>query len=183
MPSRPRLIVIGGFAGAGKSILARQIGRRLSIPVFEIDFLARSINESPDFHGKGSEHYGVAFDLFFSLSRRFLEGGCDVILDQNMGRAITWKNIEELRTTVGDVDVKIFLLDCPFEICLERVEFRRDHPNYSEITIEELRDHKYKWDFLNENKLPNAIRIDATKPQGVVLKEVLGHLGFREPPQ
>jgi hypothetical protein len=47
------------------------------------------------------------------------------------------------------------------------------------VTIEDLDDHKYKWDYLNENELPDAIRIDATREPDDVLKEVLGYL---EPP-
>ncbi len=99
-----------------------------------------------------------------------------------MGHAITWTNIEKVRRDVDGTEVKIFLLDCPFEVCLERAGARLHHPNITEMSDETLRDHKYKWDFLDENDFPNAIRIDATKPQGVVLREVLGYLGYRDPP-
>jgi adenylate kinase family enzyme len=64
MRSPASLIVIGGFAGSGKSTLAKKLGNAFSIPVFEIDHLARSIKDSSDFHGKSSEAYGIAFDFF-----------------------------------------------------------------------------------------------------------------------
>lgn len=67
MSLQPQLIIIGGFAGSGKSTLAKKLGSIFSIPVFEIDQLARSIKESRDFHGRSSEAYGIAFDLFFRL--------------------------------------------------------------------------------------------------------------------
>lgn len=120
MPLQPQLIVVGGFAGSGKSTLAKKLGNRLAIPVFEIDQLARSIRDSKDFHGKSGEAYGIVFDLFFAFARTHLQNGGSLILDQNMGHAITWANVRQLRDTLNKVDVKIFILDCPYELCLAR---------------------------------------------------------------
>ena len=159
MASHPTLIVIGGFAGAGKSTLALEIGKRMGIPVFEIDQMARSIRESPDFRGGQREHYGIAFDLFFSMARRLLENRCSIILDQNMGHAVIWENVERLIASIENFDLRIFILDCPFEVCLERVDQRSMHPNYKEVTAETVREHKYKWDFLEKNDFPSAARI------------------------
>lgn len=44
--STPRLIVIGGFAGAGKSTLGRSLSRALALPVYEIDLVAQAISDS-----------------------------------------------------------------------------------------------------------------------------------------
>jgi adenylate kinase family enzyme len=167
------MIVIGGFAGSGKSTLAKKLGNILSIPVFEIDHLARSIRESKDFHGENSEAYGITFDLFFSFARSHLKNGCSLILDQNMGHAMTWEAVRKLRDSLSNIEVKIFVLECPYELCVTRFALRTEHPNLKEVTVEDLADHKYKWDYLNENELPDAIRIDATREPDDVLKEVL----------
>lgn len=175
MSSQPQLIIIGGFAGSGKSTLAKKLGNIFLMPVFEIDHLARSIKESKDFHGKNNEAYGIAFDLFFSFARSHLQNGCSLILDQNMGRAMTWENVRKLRDSLSNVAINIFVLECPYELCVTRFAARREHPNL-EVTAEDLGKHKYKWDYLNENELADAIRIDATGTPDDVLKAVLVYL-------
>jgi predicted kinase len=175
----PHLIIIGGFAGSGKSTLAKHLGHILSLPVFEIDHLARSIRASKSF--EDSNAYGLAFDVFFAFARRHLQNQGSLILDQNMGHALTWRNLEALRTDLKTVEVKIFILDCPYELCLERVAGRSDHPNQTEVTVDDLPAHKWKWDYLNENDLPQAIRLDATQTQAEIFDEVMAYLAdYRE---
>ena len=45
-----------------------------------------------------------------------------------------------------------------------------------EFAAENIHDHKYKWDYLNDNELPDAIRIDATRTQEEVFADVMSHL-------
>lgn len=176
MSIKAQLIIIGGFAGSGKSTLAKRVGKTLSIPVFEIDQIARSINDSRDFHGTGQESYGITFDLFFAFAENHLKNQSSLILDQNMGHELTWKNVEKLRNSLNDIETVIFLLDCPYELCLKRVHSRSEHPNLNQITADDLHQHKFKWDYLNENAFPEAVRIDATRPQNVVFDKVMLHL-------
>lgn len=176
MSSLSRLIVVGGFAGAGKSTLAKSLGRALSIPVFEIDQIARCLQNAPDFQGTPQAAYRVAFDLFFAFARSHLQNEGSLILDQNMGHRLTLENIAALKTSLPFIDVLIFLLDCPYDLCASRVASRTEHPNLFEVTRENLHDHKYKWDFLHENELPEAIRINATQPATAVFQAVLQFL-------
>ena len=176
MSSQARLIIIGGFAGSGKSTLARNIGRTLALPVFEIDSIARSIQESRDFHDKSGNAYGIAFDLFFDFARHHLANQNSLILDQNMGHPLTWRNVDKLRATLPSADVIIFLLDCPYELCVARVDARTEHPTLDKVTAANLHEHKHKWDYLNEQELREAMRIDATRPQDVVFNEVMTYL-------
>ena len=171
------LIAIGGFAGAGKSTLARRLGRELSIPVFEIDQIAKSIQLSESFTGTPQDAYGISFDLFFDFAKTHLGNNGNLIFDQNLGHARTWQNIEQLRSKLeGKAKIKIFILDCPWELCLERFAVRTEHPNIDDVTLHDLANHKWKWDYLNENKLPQAIRIDATQTQDEVFRSVNKHL-------
>lgn len=93
-----------------------------------------------------------------------------------MGQAMTWENVRELRGSLSNVEVNIFLLECPYELCVTRFAARTEHPNLKEVTVEDLDAHKYKWDYLNDNELPDAIRIDATGTSDDVLKAVLVYL-------
>jgi predicted kinase len=172
--SSPRLIVIGGFAGAGKSTLARKVGRALALTVYEIDSIARFIADSRDFHGSNTEAKGVAYDLFWSFARTHLENGNSLVFDQNMGRPQQWESIERVLSEVPGAEALVFILDCPYEICIERFSARTEHPDLDEVDIHE---HKFKWDYLNDNAFPGAIRIDATQSEEEVFDEILSHLG------
>ena len=172
----PTLIVIGGFAGSGKSTLARRLGRHLSILPYEKDAIAKTIRESPHFSGNVG---GLAFDLFFSIARQALNNNCSLILDQNMGYTLTWRSLTQFQQEVGQDKVKIFLLNCPFELCLSRFAARTGHPDIGRVTLDDLQQHKFKWDYLQENELPQAIRIDATQSQDAVFAAVLRHLSPR----
>lgn len=169
--SHPYLIVIGGFAGAGKSTLARRLGRTLALPYYEIDLVARAIADSPDFQGTNSK--GVAFDLFWVFARTHLENGNSLIFDQNMGQSWQWNQIKHLCALVPNATLITFILDCPYDLCIERFEARTEHPDLGDVDIH---DHKYKWDYLNDNEFTDAIRIDATRSQDEVFAEVVTHL-------
>ena len=175
--STPQLIAIGGFAGVGKSTLAKNLGNHLQIPVFEVDQIAKSIQQSATFTGSTQDAYGVAFDLFFDWAERHLKNGGSLIFDQNLGHKRTWQNLENFRSQLNGVaEVKIFILDCPFEVCLERFKKRTEHPNIDDVTLDDLADHKFKWDYLRDNDLPQAIRIDATQTSQNVFKEIMEYL-------
>lgn len=165
-----RLIVIGGFAGAGKSTLARRLGDVLCVPVFEIDQIARNIHDSKDFHGTRKEALGVAFDFFYPFAKQCLQNRASLILDQNMGHPITWQNVAELSEQVENAEMKIIILDCPYEVCVQRFYNREKYPHKNEVNIHE---HKYKWDYLNENDFAGVHRIDATQPSEAVFRETL----------
>jgi len=167
------LIVIGGFAGAGKSTLARRLGETLSLPVFEIDQIARDLHDSKDFHGTRKEAQGISFDFFYSFAKQCLQNRVSLILDQNMGHSITWQNVAKLSKQVEDIEVKILILDCPYEVCVQRFYNRENHPHQGNVNIHE---HKYKWDYLNENDFAGVLRIDATKPVEEVFREALSLL-------
>lgn len=174
--SVPRLIVIGGFAGAGKSTLGRSLSRALALPVYEIDLVAHAINNSQDFQGTKKEAKGVAFDLFWSFSRAHLENGNSLIFDQNMGQPWQWGKLKEVCSSVPGTELVTFILDCPYDLCIERFEARAEHPDLDEFAYIDIHDHRFKWDYLNDNEFPDAIRIDATRTQEEVLADVVAHM-------
>lgn len=174
-PSTPKLIVIGGFAGAGKSTLGRSLGKALALPVYELDLVGQAIGASPDFSGAKGNAKGVAYDLFWSFSRAHLTNGNSLIFDQNMGQVYQWKKLREVCASVPGAELKIFLLDCPFELCIERFKARTEHPDLESTARVNIHDHKFKWDYLNDNEFPDAIRIDATRTQEEVFVDVISH--------
>ena len=171
MTSTPCLIVVGGFAGAGKSTLARRLGRALALPFYEVDLVARTIADSRDFQGTNAK--GVAFDLFWMLAQTYLGNGNSLIFDQNMGRPQQWEKLKHICASVPDARMVIIILDCSYDLCVARFKARTEHPDLGYVDIHA---HKYKWDYLNENNFPEAIRIDATRSEDEVFADVMAHL-------
>lgn len=99
--------------------------------------------------------------------------GNSIIFDQNMGRPWQWKKLKEVCDLVPRARLVTFIFDCPYEICVERFNNRTEHPDLGDVDIYA---HKFKWNYLNDNIFPDAIRIDATQPQRKVLSDVLAHL-------
>ena len=174
---KPTLIVIGGFAGAGKSTLARSLGSKFSISVFEKDQVAKNLEKYVDFQNIW-ESKGITFDFFLAFAEAHLKQGGSLVFDQNMGYERTWQSLERLSSGLPDhVTIKIFILDCSWELCLSRFASRTEHPNINEVTLADLEDHKFKWEYLNNNEMPQAIRIDGSQPADKVLQDVLTHFG------
>ena len=75
----PRLIVMAGLAGTGKSTLARELARRLHIPMFSVDPIESAIVESgiPRSFETGLAAYLVAR----ALADAQLTAGGDAIVD------------------------------------------------------------------------------------------------------
>jgi thymidylate kinase len=105
-----------------------------------------------------------------------LQAPVKVRLRRNWEMCSQFDNVRQLRNSLRNVAFKIFLLECPYELCVTRFLSRTEHPNLHEVTIENLANHKYKWDYLRENELPEAIRIDATREPQVVFDEVFGYI-------
>ncbi len=59
---------------------------------------------------------------------------------------------------------------------MQRFAARTEHPNIDDVTLEDLDKHKFKWDYLNENRLPQAVRIDATDSPDQVFNTVMEYL-------
>src|SRR5579871_5992888 len=84
---RPLLIILGGFAGAGKTTLSRRLSTELGIPRLGTDDLIRIVGLSRPLADRTRDAGWVAMDVFFGLAENFLQTGLSVILDSNMGEA------------------------------------------------------------------------------------------------
>lgn len=117
-----QLIVIGGFAGSGKSTLSSRLGRTVGMPVIDLDIIVHALQKSKDFNGGPG-----AF----------------------------------------------------FDVCVSRVADRVVPHDRVAVTAEELEEHRFKWEYITNAEIPDAIRIDATKSPESVFQEVVRSLGNR----
>ena len=77
-----KLIVSSGLPGTGKSSLAEELGKHLSIPVFAKDWLEAALVRSEILPSNPNKSLGsAAYDLLTTLAERQLMLGQSVILD------------------------------------------------------------------------------------------------------
>ena len=81
-----KLIIIGGYCGAGKSTFARKLSRFLEVPCFIKDSIKETMGDSfggdwsPETCKKAS---AVTFDLMMHIAESFLQVGKPCILEAN----------------------------------------------------------------------------------------------------
>lgn len=87
----PRLIIISGPPGAGKSRLARPLARKLGFPLFERDAIKERLADAlgSDAAADSSKLGFAAFELLFEAARELLASGRDVVIEAffHKGRA------------------------------------------------------------------------------------------------
>jgi predicted kinase len=167
-----RLIVIGGFAGSGKSTLSSRLGRSLCLPVIDLDVIAHALQTSKDFSGGP----GAFFDLAYALIEDLLRSGTSLIFQQNLGREQTWRRLKHISDTIGNVEFICLILDCPYDICASRVADRVVPHDRVSVTAAELEKHRFKWEYLTNAKIPDAVRLDATQHPDAIFEEVVRRL-------
>lgn len=115
----PRVVLVNGFMCAGKSTVARELGRRLSRRVIDLDELitsraGRTPRELID--EEGEAHFR---DLETEALREALEGAAADPLVVALGGG-TWA-LERNRALAGARDCLHVWLDAPFELCWRRI--------------------------------------------------------------
>jgi predicted kinase len=92
VPDLPRLIVVTGPPGAGKSTIAAALRDRLGLPLIAKDALKETLGDALDVRGgdrEASRRLGVAtFEVQFAVVRELLACGISLVVEGNF--AIEW---------------------------------------------------------------------------------------------
>lgn len=162
------LIVIGGFAGSGKSTLSRRLSSELRIPRLGSDTIGRTIRGSRGIREGDVDAYWIAYELLFRLCEEFLQSGVSTILDLSMGWAFQWRELDAITARHPEVRVVPIVLRCPRELCLERISrrYRRD-PAYYDPPELYTSDPKLLaiWEYLERLDRPGVSFVDAARPE------------------
>lgn len=165
------LIVIGGFAGAGKSTLASKLSAKYNYPIFSSDVINDAIR--PILQKSFHEVSPMAYAVMWHLVRQQLKAGVTLIIDTHMCSEKVWEDLDNLRKDMPDVRVLPIILQCSLDTHKERIEERgRTNKEHLNLGGDSLRDILFKYEFIETLQRPDLIRVDANGGSDEVYKVV-----------
>jgi len=154
------LIVLGGFAGAGKTTVATKLSAKHNYPILSSDVINDALRPAlnMDFH----ETSPIAYEVMWYLVKNQLKNGVTIILDTHMCSDTVWKHLDILKNDMPDVKVLPIILQCTFETHRARIEERgQNNKEHLNLGGDALDDVLFKYKFIEQLKRPDLIRIDA----------------------
>lgn len=169
--SSPALIVIGGFAGTGKTTMSKRLATELRLPRLGADTIGRTIRESRGNLGNGANAYWVAYDVLFRLCEEFLCSGVSTIVDITLGWDFQWHQLDAIKGRLPEIQLVPIILRCSRDVCLERIHQRYwaapgvyDPPELFATDPKLLA----VWNFLERLNRPDVHVVDAARTLDVV---------------
>lgn len=174
--TNPRLIVIGGFAGAGKTTLATKLSGEYNYPVFSSDVINDALRATLDMQFQ--EASPIAYKIMWHLVRKQLSAGITLIVDTHMATPGVWESLDSLKSDMPDVTVIPVILQATLDTHRTRIEERgRTNKEHLNLGGDKLEDILFKYEFIEKLNRPDLIRVDANAtPQEVytAVKNVIG---------
>ncbi|MBP7134494.1 ATP-binding protein [Patescibacteria group bacterium] len=168
---KPLLIILGGFAGAGKSTLARRLSREYNFPLFSSDDFIEATRKAivQEFHAVAP----IAYDVMWHILDQHLKNAVSLILDANMCHSRTWQQVDEREQRFTDYKILPILLECPLEVHKARIEQRAIHePEHFNLGGDTFEDILPKYEFIRALNREQLIRINADRPLNEVYLDV-----------
>jgi hypothetical protein len=167
---QPKLVVMMGLPGVGKTFVARRLAERIDAFHFLSDSIRKQLLGIPvgqrrsDGYGKGIYKGNVGQKTYDELLRRaqvFLSAGFSVIADATFLREDTWDRARATAAKVGAPVLFVFA-DCPERTVRSRLRGRATEYSFSDATLDVYRAMKSRL------KPPRAsrevVRIDTSQP-------------------
>jgi predicted kinase len=173
------LIVVGGFAGTGKSTISRRLSGEFRMPRLGSDTLGRSLKNSLGSQRDEVDAYRLAYDLLFRLGEEFIQSGVSVVLDLTMGWKFQWQHVDGIIQRYPQALFLPVILRCPYETCIARIRQRHAaNPDYYDPP--ELYQTEPKilgvWEYLDCLNRPDVHFVDAAGPHDEVYEAVRGYV-------
>ncbi len=179
MKHTPSVLVIGGFAGAGKTTIADKLANDFNYPVYSSDTINSALRNSFDksFH-EMSPH---AYDILWYLVREQLKCGVTIILDIHMARPEMWVNLDLLKQDMPDIQILPLILEASLDTHRARIEERgRTNKEHLNLGGDNIEDVLHKYEFIKNLKRDDLIHIDANQDVNQVYSSVISALRNRQ---
>jgi predicted kinase len=172
--SKPRLIVMSGLPGSGKSTIAERLAQRLRIPIFSVDPIESAMLKAGI--AQSFETGLAAYLVAETLASEQLKLGISVIIDavnaEEEGKDV-WRGLANrygLKLTILEVVVSDEALH------RRRLESRvRNLHGFSEVTWERVEARRASWTKWQEP----VLRLDATRDIEANVSEALRYIQAR----
>lgn len=169
------LIILGGFAGAGKTTVAQKLSSEFNLPLIGTDELNTAIRKALHLNFHDASPY--AHDIAWSLVRDYLKNKTTVILDTNMCRARTWENLDAVKNDLPNLNILPIILECSLETHKNRIDHRGvTQPDHLNLGGDKLEDVLSKYEFIQSLNRPDLIRLNAEKSANEVYTDVISLL-------
>lgn len=166
------LVILGGFAGAGKTTISRKLSADHNFPLISTDEINDALRKSFQLDFKQASPH--AYDLAWGLIGKYLENGVSVVLDTNMCHDRTWESVDALKREMPHVTILPFILECSLETHRQRIDRRgkidNEHLNLGGDAFE---DTLHKYDYLKRLNRSDLIRLHADAAIDEVYRRVL----------
>jgi len=170
LAARPKLVVMMGLPGVGKTYVARRLAERIDAFHFLSDSIRKQLLGIPvgqrrfEDYGKGIYKGNIGKKTYDELLRRaqiFLSAGFSVIADATFLREDTRDRARETAAKVGAPVLFVFA-DCPERTVRSRLRGRATEYSFSDATIDVYRAMKSR--FKPPRASREVVRIDTSQP-------------------
>lgn len=171
MSKQLTLIVIGGFAGAGKTTLAARLAREYNYAIFSSDSINDALRAALGMSFK--EASPAAYTIMWHLVKKQLQLGVTVIVDTHMAAPQSWAGVDRLQEDMPHLRVLPIILQATFDTHRQRIEERgRTNKEHLNLGGDRLEDVLFKYDFIEQLQRPDMIRVDANGDKNTVYELV-----------
>lgn len=133
----PKLVLICGAAGSGKSTVSSKISTILGYPLLSSDEIGQTLEEELLMNQtlssklnkdeQDSVIWSMAYCSLFYYSKKFLDNNISIIIDTNMSSPMSWQRLEKSFKDIPNLNLSQFLLKCDWDIALDRITKRNSH--------------------------------------------------------
>ncbi len=151
---KPKLIILDGARGAGKSTVSALLKERTENTVFVgLDMIRNLITKS-----KATDDFNViAFDAIFAITDSFLSNGITVFIDSGIAKERD-KKLKEIAIK-NNVSIFMYHLSAPKEVLWERIQKRGEERG--KMPSRERFDYTYEMQQVKD--FSDFVEIDTTK--------------------